>query len=290
MYRLKDGLKSEDYNLSMNNIRHELEGSIEYEQHRDNVDQAKKRAVRQFMDYEGFRQMVLGADLKTINRDELKDLAGVDKGKRFAQKVMYREDPNDDLRSPDVIQLNQGQAEEDSQAQVMKQTTLKIETPTETLAGVRKQLYEDDDQIPRTFAEFKKSCEIILGKNQTEEREDILIKWMQNYVPTSQLGTLFTLDMDVQPLIWVVDIFDRITKNVIQGKVPADTVKSDLEWFLSFFSAVTTVRTFNVGIRTMIKPTERSELKKVLERIVVILGEGSEFNKLVDVVRKGFLK
>ena len=289
MYRLKDGLKPADYNPSMDAIRHELEGSIQYEQHRDNVDQAKKRAVKQFMDYEGFRQMVLGADLKTMNRDELKDLADPEKGKRFAQNILYKEDPNDDLNAPELLKLNQpvfeGAGEEPTG---FKQTALKIDMPTESLADAKKELRSEDDDVPRSFREFKKSCDIILGKNPTEEREEVLIKWMQKCVPTKQLPILFTLDMDIEPLVWVVGIFDRLTKNAVQGKVPVDTIKADMDWFLGFFSAVSSLRTFNVGIKTMLKPTERVELKKVLERIEGLLGEGSK--PAVDALRKAYLK
>ena len=45
-------------------------GTINDENKRVNIDSAKKRAVLQHMDYDGFHQMVLGANLKPIKKGE----------------------------------------------------------------------------------------------------------------------------------------------------------------------------------------------------------------------------
>jgi hypothetical protein len=52
----------------------ELKGAINKENHRVNIDSAKKKAVIQRMDYDGFHQMVLGADLKGIKQKEIAQL------------------------------------------------------------------------------------------------------------------------------------------------------------------------------------------------------------------------
>ena len=52
----------------------ELGFSIDEENKRVNVDSAKKRAVIQHMDYDGFRQMVLGANLKPIKQGEASNI------------------------------------------------------------------------------------------------------------------------------------------------------------------------------------------------------------------------
>ena len=43
-----------------------MQQDIDFDHRRSNVDSAKKRAVLQHMDYDGFRQMVLGANLKPV--------------------------------------------------------------------------------------------------------------------------------------------------------------------------------------------------------------------------------
>ena len=48
--------------------------AIDEENKRINVDSAKKRAVIQHMDYDGFRQMVLGANLKPIKQGEASNI------------------------------------------------------------------------------------------------------------------------------------------------------------------------------------------------------------------------
>lgn len=52
-------------------FKEELKQAINAENHRTNVDTAKKSAVSQYMDYDGFHQMVLGADLKGMKLDDV---------------------------------------------------------------------------------------------------------------------------------------------------------------------------------------------------------------------------
>lgn len=56
-------ISEKDYVLSCEKAREELSDYINEEAKRVNIDSAKKRAVLQHMDYEGFRQMVLGANI-----------------------------------------------------------------------------------------------------------------------------------------------------------------------------------------------------------------------------------
>ena len=49
--------------MSCERARLELDDYIDLEAKRVNIDSAKKRACLQHMDYEGFRQMVLGANI-----------------------------------------------------------------------------------------------------------------------------------------------------------------------------------------------------------------------------------
>lgn len=60
---------------SVTDISARLRNAIREETHRKNVNDSKFRAVAQRMDYEGFRQMVLGADLKSVKAGEVYTLA-----------------------------------------------------------------------------------------------------------------------------------------------------------------------------------------------------------------------
>ena len=61
---------SED-TLSAAKARTEMQGDIDFANKRVNVDSAKKLAVMQHMDYDGFRQMVLGANLKPMKKGQI---------------------------------------------------------------------------------------------------------------------------------------------------------------------------------------------------------------------------
>ncbi len=52
-------------------FKEELKVAINEENHRSNVDRAKKKSVSQYFDYDKFHQMVLGADLKGMKMDDV---------------------------------------------------------------------------------------------------------------------------------------------------------------------------------------------------------------------------
>ena len=58
----------------MEHVKRELGQQINEENKRINVDSAKKKAVLQRMDYDGFHQMVLGANLKTVKRGAIESI------------------------------------------------------------------------------------------------------------------------------------------------------------------------------------------------------------------------
>ncbi len=71
MYKLK--VKQERFYeelLNCDQVKRELGSTINEEHKRINVDSAKKIAVMQRMDYDGFHQMVLGANLKPMKKGE----------------------------------------------------------------------------------------------------------------------------------------------------------------------------------------------------------------------------
>ena len=70
-------IKKQDKNLSealfdnTDKYKEELNIAINEENHRSNVDRAKKKSCAQYFDYDKFHQMVLGADLKGMKLDEV---------------------------------------------------------------------------------------------------------------------------------------------------------------------------------------------------------------------------
>ena len=72
MYKLRE--KQERFyeeKLTVDEVKKELGHQINEENKRINVDSAKKKAVLQHMDYDGFHQMVLGANLKPVKKGEI---------------------------------------------------------------------------------------------------------------------------------------------------------------------------------------------------------------------------
>jgi hypothetical protein len=67
----QDKMLNEDNLLSSEKFKTDLKSAIDRENHRVNIDSAKKKAVLQRMDYDGFHQMVLGADLKGIKGSDV---------------------------------------------------------------------------------------------------------------------------------------------------------------------------------------------------------------------------
>ncbi|CAD8161052.1 unnamed protein product [Paramecium pentaurelia] len=96
-------LTEKDMQLTCQNIREEFQKEIDIEHQRINVDSAKKKAVIYHHDYEGFRQMVLGANLYTIKSKELANfgLSQSNNEKIFNSSFQKYQQPTQD----DIIQL-----------------------------------------------------------------------------------------------------------------------------------------------------------------------------------------
>ena len=81
--------------LNNDKYKKDLKVAINEENHRSNVDRAKKKAVSQYMDYDNFHQMVLGADLHNgMNLNDVIDikpekaiLNSISENKEFENKV-----------------------------------------------------------------------------------------------------------------------------------------------------------------------------------------------------------
>jgi hypothetical protein len=73
MAKIDKNLNEEEL-LDTQKYKNDLKRALNTENHRINIDSAKKKAVNQRMDYDGFHQMVLGADLKGIKKDEISSI------------------------------------------------------------------------------------------------------------------------------------------------------------------------------------------------------------------------
>lgn len=60
--------------LTTQYTKQQLQKDIDFESKRVNVDSSKKLAVMQRMDYDGFRQMVLGANLKPMKSGQIPNM------------------------------------------------------------------------------------------------------------------------------------------------------------------------------------------------------------------------
>jgi len=73
-YRIGQKILPGELNFTMEQLKNELVDAKDHEAHRANVDNAKKRACLQLMDYNGFHQMVLGADIMPTPSREIGSL------------------------------------------------------------------------------------------------------------------------------------------------------------------------------------------------------------------------
>lgn len=85
---------NEETLLDTSKYKNDLRSAINSENHRINVDSAKKKAVFQRMDYDGFHQMVLGADLKGIKS---KDMMNLKSNESILNNVMIQKKLNDEI-------------------------------------------------------------------------------------------------------------------------------------------------------------------------------------------------
>jgi hypothetical protein len=85
-------MKRPNVDVSLSSLKQELQQAQEQEDKRHNVNDSKLRAVAQHMDYDQFRQMVLGANLKCSKAGELKAIKQTS-GEKSLNTVYRREEP-----------------------------------------------------------------------------------------------------------------------------------------------------------------------------------------------------
>jgi hypothetical protein len=139
---------SEENSISTQKFKQDLKKEINKENHRINVDSAKKRAVNQRMDYDGFHQMVLGADLKGVKGNDIISIK-MDKpvmnsvltNKKFSEKVDYGE--------KNYIYINQKE-EEDNEKNILIKNLEELKLQEESEISIKnfiKQWKATNDKI-----------------------------------------------------------------------------------------------------------------------------------------------
>lgn len=95
MKKFDKKLTEENY-LDTNRFKSQLKDEISKDNHRTNIDSAKKKAVVQCMNYDGFHQMVLGADLKGIKQGEIYSI-GSNKTNTIMNNISTQNKFNDNI-------------------------------------------------------------------------------------------------------------------------------------------------------------------------------------------------
>ena len=266
-HRLGHKLYKKDLEFDIDDLRTELADSIKYEEHRDNVDRAKKTAVKQFMNYDGFHQMVLGADLKPVKSTELKEL--VDMNNKRIDRIFnpLKNDQNAQEEDLDINQmLNKIKVEPE-----LKPTSKGIELEEE-LAKIPK---------PKNFREFRKIYDKLFNREKADEDDKIrLLEWL-SILPRDHNEEIYGVDFDVGYLMVVVDILLVWVKDEDCWV----NYRKYFAWFLEFLGELMKVNTFDFGIKAMMKSSEKILVRKVLD----LIGKRNEvFVEFVGDLKKGF--
>ncbi|EAR98280.2 RPAP3 monad-binding domain protein, putative (macronuclear) [Tetrahymena thermophila SB210] len=231
-------LRTNNINFSVESVKNELEGFIDDENKRVNIDSAKKRAVLQGMDYGGFRQMVLGAHLFSIKSKELIDMSA-DRVNKKNEIVL-----NSSLTTfNNVVDLSARQKEE------IEQINLRI---AEMLAN--------NELQANSFRDFKKNFDsqykfpiddvaaqniYLIFKSQKEEN----------------FKKIFSLDFDVSYFIKII----KVMKYVIQESLVPNQNALELLFLMEFLDQMSKVKDFQFSVPKFLSSKEKVELKEFME-------------------------
>jgi len=275
-YRIKDPILPQAYNPTLENIRQELTQSIGHEHHRENVDAAKKRAVKQMMDYEGFHQMVLGADLKPMQASEIRALTEAGGARLGGEAVLNMVKLTNELGSEGLkISGTADGINADNENGTMEDK--KVPLPKLEL----QKLDDGSHEVIKTFREFKKGFNQCLGKNPTEQHELALITWLQA-LDDKYFPQIFSLEFEYSYLTTIVSLFAKWVK---AGKYA--TMQQTFAWFLDLLKKVSKQKSFNLCIKNQLKTADRMELRKTLEQIEK---EDKNMGGLVEELKGSYIK
>ena len=193
----------------------------------------------QLMDYEGFRQMVLGADLRPVKTNEMKDL--IDVG-----------------RNHELVYNPYSKANNSSNQATVK---LAVESVQKDEAKLILQHSKPDSYEAKNFREFKKLFDKLLTKNPKFENEEEVVSWLRT-VPTDNYPQIFTFDFEIGYLVSLCGIMAKWMKKDLY-----ETKRTEFAWFLDFLTHIASLKAFAISVKPMLKSAEKIELRKTLDQL-----------------------
>ncbi|KAL4449684.1 hypothetical protein ABPG74_007507 [Tetrahymena malaccensis] len=231
-------LRSNNINFSVEQVKNELEGFIDDENKRVNIDSAKKRAVLQGMDYGGFRQMVLGAHLFTIKSKELIDMSA-DRVNKKNEIVL-----NSSLTTfNNVVDLSARQKEE------IEQINLRI---AEMLANNELQANNFRDFKKNFDSQYKQPIDDVAAQN---------IYLIFKSQKEENLKKIFSLDFDVSYFLKII----KVMKYIIQESLIPNRNALELLYLMEFLDQMSKVKDFQFSVPKFLSSKEKVELKDFME-------------------------
>lgn len=226
-------------------MRSELENSIRYEEHRSNVDTAKKAAVKQLMDYENFHQMVLGADLKPLKTLEMKDLIN---NEGYRPEMIFNHCSTED-NGPQITLINPDAS-----------NTLNLATNEEPIDQQNQESFQAI-QV-KTYSDYKSLFQIALTNKPTPRTEQRLLNFLM-VQDKSSYRRIFSMEYEIEYFSKLMDIMLKWTKDdqlFIENR-------QKISWYVQFLLDLAALRKFKIVIKEMLKTAEKIMLKKLLIKI-----------------------
>lgn len=250
MYKFKeDKLTQDKLNLDVQNVKKEFYKSVDDENKRVNIDNAKKRAVYQHMDYDNFKQMVLGANIKPMKTAEMSG-------------VMNIQNPRSVLNANATIlsKSNDDSTKEDHPVSILNQS---LET-----------------KQPENFREFKKYFEKILNSASLDKTNKLksALEYI-NQIPREDYNKVFGIEMDVDYLIKVIKIFQEFQEEVKEETSQLVTVGSN------FIEGVVQLSRFSVDILKFMTKGEKGTISNWIKTLSM-LAEPSEDKSIQERLSK----
>lgn len=264
-HRLKESQKiyPKDIQVDMNDMKKELQASIKYEEHRDNVDAAKKKAVKQLMDYNNFHQMVLGADLKPLKSTEVKEL--IELGAKRNPEIILNH-ATGDVKSVKENVYNQEIFENlKPERKILDEGKGKNELDL-TEDEIRTQMEEIPH--PKNYREYKKIVKKIYNRDKPVLNSDLALVIWHTLQPKNNYKRIYSVNFEISFLINIVDILlEWIADDEIW-----DQRRNYFTWFLDFLTDLTNMSSFEFGLKSLFGKTESILLRKLLD----LIGERNE--------------
>lgn len=245
-YRIGEKIKPNELDFNMNNIKKELDGSIQYEIHRKNVDTAKKTACKQLVQYEQFEQLVKGADLVPVKTRELGQLFDMPERQNYTD-IKYQYQNHTKNATNEAIE-----ADENKETEAVPKP---------------KQQYVVEQVLD--FRDFKKGYDHIYPEKghtkETRSKESLeqLVMFVKN-VEDAYFAKVFGYDFDVKYFIKFINSVNDSIVGCDEGMLSAQEYKFTVD----FLKKISELKTFKVTVKGMLKKAEKHLIKHYLQKLV----------------------